>query len=388
LLAVLPVSLVWSLACRPARAQQLPETFLPPPSPPLVEGKAEPVLVVPPGVGDVAPMPPARPVEERPGGWESNPPASLNGGGGRGMLGDLANPSFGHQPIRATYGVIWFPQEPVKSQDTHLENVRQNLFISVPIYQDSCNQWGVSTRLLNETITTGAILSDTGQPFPHELWNVTFGTNYSHHFDNGWIGGGSVNIGSASDKPFHSSREATVGAMAFVRVPQGEHNAWLFSLNFSTNSEVLNYIPIPGIAYFYAPVPWFQATVGLPFASITYRPQDDLTIQLTYAVLTTFHARATYRLAPHLKVFGAFDTNNESFLLVDRPEIRDRFFYFDMRLTGGLQYELSRRAVLELSSGYAFDRQYFQGKSITQSNANQVDVGAGPFLGLQINVNF
>jgi hypothetical protein len=305
-----------------------------------------------------------------------------------GMLGDFANPSFGNQPIRVSYGVTWFPQEPVKNQNTNLEEVRENLLITVPCYQDSCNQWGVSARVLNETFSTSAILPDTGQAFPHELWNVSFGTNYSHLFDNGWMGGGTVHIGSASDKPFDGIREITVGATAFLRVPQGEHNAWLFSLNFSTNSEVLNYIPIPGIAYFYAPVPWFQATIGLPFASITYRPQDDLTIQVSYALLTTFHTRVTYRLAPRLKVFGAFDTENESFLLDDRPDVRDRFYYFDMRLTGGLQYELSRWAFLEFSSGYAFDRHYFQGKSITKSDFDKVDVGPGPFIGLQAHVKF
>jgi hypothetical protein len=332
--------------------------------------------------------PPGRLVEERPAGGEMNPPGPPIGGRGMGMLPDFANPSFGNQLIRVTYGITWFPREVVKDQNTNLQDVRQNFLISAPFYQDSCNQWGVSARVLNETISTGAVLPDTGREFPHELWNVSFGTNYSHLFDNGWIGGGTLHIGSASDRPFDGLRETTFGATAFLRVPQGEHNAWLFSLNFSTNSEVLNYIPIPGIAYFWAPAPWFQATVGFPFASIMYRPMDDLTIQLSYALLTTFHTRVTYRVAPQFKVFGAFDINNESYLLFDRPNIQDRFYYFDMRLTGGLQYELSRRAFLELSGGYAFDRHYFEGHSITQTGFDRVDVGAGPFVGLQVHVNF
>jgi hypothetical protein len=371
--------------CRPVQAQQSPETVLP--SPPPVEEKAAPAL--PPVTGEATPGP-GPVVEERPAGADINPVSPIGGGrgGGMGIFGDLANPTFGNQPIRATYGVLWFPQENVKNQNAHLDDVRQSFLLTVPCYQDSCNQWAFTTHVLNESIETGAIRPDTGREFPHELWNVSFGTNYGHLFDNGWIGGGNIHVGSASDRPFDGLRETTFAASAFLRVPQGEHNAWLFSLSFSTNNEVLNYIPIPGIAYFWAPVPWFQATVGLPFANVVYRPRDDLTIQVSYALLTTFHTRVTYRLAPRFRVFGAFDTNNESFLLVDRPELRDRFFYFDMRVSGGLQYELSRRTFLELSSGYAFDRHYFEGRSITQTGFDRVDVDSGAFIGLQVRMNF
>src|SRR5262249_6539956 len=114
--------------------------------------------------------------------------------------------------------------------------------------------------------------------FPDDLWNVHVGTSYRHLFSNGWVGGGNVTVGSASDKPFHSFDEMVVGASSFLRVPQGEHNAWLFSLNYSTNREFLNGIPLPGAAYFYAPTDWFQATIGLPFASMTIRPLEDLTL--------------------------------------------------------------------------------------------------------------
>jgi hypothetical protein len=179
-----------------------------------------------------------------------------------------------------------------------------------------------------------------------------------------------------------------VSASAFVRVPQGEHNAWLFSLNYSSNSEVLNGIPIPGVAYFYAPSDWFQATVGIPFASATIRPTDDLTLQISYALLTTVHARAIYRVLPPVRVYAGFDTMVESYYRVGRLDDRDRFFYYDKRVAGGLQWFLSRQTSLDLSAGYSFDRFYFEGRRFTARDFNRIDVGAGPFAGLRVDVHF
>jgi hypothetical protein len=298
------------------------------------------------------------------------------------------SPTVGHLPLRTNYGAAWYFGEPVKNQDARLSYLHQDLGLSVPISQDYCNEWSASVNVRAESYFTSAILPDTLQRFPAELWNVRFGTTYRHLFDNGWIAGATVNVGSASDKPFHSIDEMTVGTTAFLRVPQGEHNAWLFTLSLSSNSEVLPYIPIPGVAYLYAPSEWFQATIGFPFASVVYRPQEDLTLQLSYALLTTFHARATYRLAPHVRVFAAFDINNENSFLADRADVQDRFFYYDKELTGGLVLALSGNASLDLSGGYAFDRVYFEGTKSTSRDFNRVEVGDGPFVGLHLKVHF
>ena len=133
---------------------------------------------------------------------------------------------------------------------------------------------------------------------------------------------------------------------------------------------------------------WFQATIGFPMASVVYRPMDDLTLQLSYALLTTVHARAIYRVAPALRVYAAFDMDNESYFPADRLDSRDRLFYYDDRFTGGAQLVLGRHANLDLSGGYVFDRYYFEGRSFRDRNFNRIDVGAGPFAGLQFNVHW
>src|SRR5262249_50746848 len=141
-------------------------------------------------------------------------------------------------------------------------------------------------------------------------------------------------------------------------------------------------IPLPGVAYIWQPSECFRVNIGLPF-QLMYRPIDDLTFDLSYMLLTTIHARATYRLCHPLRVFVGYDWGNESYFLADRLSEKDRFLSYDQRLTAGLQYHVTRNFALELSGGYAFDRFYFQGQHFSDRHHDRVDVGDGGFVSFQ-----
>jgi hypothetical protein len=305
---------------------------------------------------------------------------------GGGPMGMLFGKNLGQMPVFATYKATWFPDEEVRGQNTNLGYHQQDFSLVAPVWQDPCNEWSVNTHLRGEFFHTGAVLPQSGTPFPDELWNVRFGTTYRHLFDNGWIAGFGASVGSASDRPYHSIDEMFFGLNAFVRVPSGESSAWLFTLNYSPTNE-LNF-PIPGVAYVWQASDCFVANIGLPFM-IFYRPMDDLTLDFSYMLIRTVHARATYRLAPPLRVHVAFDWANELYYLADRANVNDRFFYYDKRATAGVQYVLSPHAALDLCGGYVFDRFYFQGAQFSgDSHNDRVDVGNGPFVSLQFQMRW
>jgi hypothetical protein len=372
-----------SPASSPEIADRPPQLITP------IDTGSPPAIARPPADGSVELAAPFLPIDgaNRPGDNNQFVP-QLTGRGGGGPSASFMNPVVGNVPYHLGYRTTIFPDEPVKNQPTNLGYFQERLDVSLPICQDSQNEWTASVGVMAEFFHTSAILPDTGGHFPDELWNIHFGTGYRHLFDNGWIGGVNIHTGSASDQPFSTIHEMIIGGNLFLRVPQGEHNAWLFTLNYSTNSEVLNTFPIPGVAYFYAPTPWFQATVGFPFASVVYRPTDDLTLNLSYALLTTVHAKATYRLGQRSRVYAAFDMNNENYFLAERQDNRDRFFYYDDRFTVGWQWVLRPRCSLDLFGGYVFDRYYFEGRKLNDRNDNRIDVGSGPLAGLQFNVSF
>ena len=147
-------------------------------------------------------------------------------------------------------------------------------------------------RRPKRTYRDRAILPDTGQPLPSELWGVNLGLRYNRQLDDGWITGGGVSIGSASDHPFATIHEMNVGMNAMLRIPQGEHNAWLFTLSYSPMGE-LNF-PVPGVAFSWNPSPQFHANIGLPLM-VMWRPTDDWQFQASYMLLRTVHLKAQYR---------------------------------------------------------------------------------------------
>lgn len=335
-----------------------------------------------PAAGQLTPPPP--PVN--PSGWGSEGDLGARSGAlAGGPFSLFSGADVGHLPYRADYRATWFPDEEVKGQPTNLGFVRQDLTLSCPIWQNCPDEWSVSAHVRSELFHTGAFFPDTGQAFPDELWNIRFGTTYRHLFDNGWNAGGTVSVGSASDKPFHSINEMTAGVNGFLRIPQGEHNAWLFTLSYSSNSELP--IPIPGVAFMWQPSDQLRMNIGLPF-QVVYRPLDDLTFDFSYMLLTSVHARATYRVCPHVRLYAGYDWNNESYLPADRPNEEDRLFYYDQHLTAGLQFLVTRCATLDFSGGYTFDRFYFEGRSFSDRNQNRIDVGDGPFLSADFRVRW
>jgi hypothetical protein len=284
--------------------------------------------------------------------------------------------------VRAAYSALWIPDQPVPGQHSNLGVLREDLTLGSPLWQGPSDEWTLNGTLRSELFHTGGtILPTTGQPFPDELWDVRLGTSYRHLFDNGWIAGGTVTVGSASDKPFHSIDEMTVGVNAFLRVPQGEHNAWLFSLSYSPTAQLP--FPIPTAAFVYQPSEYFRANIGLPF-QLMYRPIDDLTLDFSYMLLTNIHAQATYRLAAPLRLHAGFDWTNESYFLAERTDPQDRFFSYEKRLLVGVQYNLCRNASLDLTGGYVFDRFYFEGHQLSDSDQNRVDVGDSAFVSLRL----
>jgi hypothetical protein len=298
---------------------------------------------------------------------------------------NFSGPFTGQPPVLATYRVLWIPDQPVRGQATDLSLVRQDFTFTAPTWHDATNELTWSARLRSEILHEDAVFPVSGVRLPPDLWNVGLGGAYRHRFDNDWVAGAGVQVGSASDKPFHGWDEMNVGVSAFLRLPQGDRNAWVFTLAYSPTAQLP--IPIPGVAYVWVPSDQLRMNIGVPF-QVTYRPADDLTLSLSYMLLTTVHARMTYRWWGPLRLYVGYDWENEAYLPADRPDRRDRLVSYDMRLSGGLQAGPGGHWLLDLSGGYVFDRFYAYGNSSALNSPDRIDVGAGPFLALSCGLRW
>jgi hypothetical protein len=279
----------------------------------------------------------------------------------------------------------WFPSQPVRGRPTNLGFHRHELNLGCPLWMEGPDAVIATAGVTGSFFQTQAVLPDTGRPFPQELWNIRFGVLYSHQFDNGWSAGGRVSIGSASDRPFSRWDVLTPSVQAFLRVPSGERNAWMFTLMYSPTSQLP--FPLPGLAYTYEPSDRFTANIGLPFV-VVWRPTDQLTLEAFYLVLYTVRTRATWAFTPKLQSYVGFDWNNEAYLLADRQQEEDRFLAYDKRVTLGVQVDLHKHVTLDCSGGYSFDRFYFEGRGFNIGHRDRVDVGNGPFGSVQLRARW
>ena len=376
-----------------APSSPLPNQQLPSDTPPYGFAAPPPGSIPPPT--PVTP-PPATVLPEQPPVTATPSPDLLEKSNGEGEFGDtgfgfgerggMGGLGGGMHPVDSLrYSAIWFPSVPVQGQPTNFQMVGQDLSFTHPLWVDPLNALSFTGGVRSRLIDTDAVLPDSGQPIPSELWDVNLGLRYARQLDDGWIAGGVVSLGSASDHPFAGIHEMYVGMNAMLRIPQGEHNAWLFSLMYSPTSE-LNF-PVPGVAFSWNPSPEFHANIGLPL-QVVWRPTEDWQFQASYMLITNVHLKAQYRITKHFRAFAAYDWSNQAYALLERPEDNDRFFMYDQRMSLGLQASLSRHWTASLAGGYVFDRYMFEGKSFATNDSGIVNLGAGPFVSLNLGARF
>jgi len=57
-------------------------------------------------------------------------------------------------------------------------------------------------------------------------------------------------------------------------------------------------------------------------------------------------------------------------------------------LIGGWRWEFRANAALDLNAGYAFDRFYGEGQNVFSNLVDEVNVGAGAFVGAKLLLKF
>ena len=298
--------------------------------------------------------------------------------------GGMGGPGMGDPGYRA----VWYPSTSISNSQAPSDFglVRQNISAAYPIWRRDGDTVLLSASVRNTLFFTDAILPDTSQPFPEQLWNINTGLMHIHKFDNGWSSGIRGTFGSASDKPFININVMNVSFFGFLQAQaKNERDAWVFSLFYSPVGNVE--FPLPGIAYLWKPSDNFHASIGLPF-SVKWKPLDELTLSFSYIPVTNINARASYQLGNGLEVYGGFEWLNEAYFLADRVVLLDRFLGFEMQLVSGLRWELATNAVLDINAGYAFNRYYGTGQSQFSDLQDQVNISPGAFLGAGLLLKF
>lgn len=304
--------------------------------------------------------------------------------GGPGSL--FQENSRGNDDYSPRYRIWWFPERDVKGQNAQLSSLRQELDVPIPILLEKTDLFGATFRVRNRHAFTDAVLPDTGNPYPKNLWDISFGLGYLHRFENGWSAGLLPRIGSASDQPFHSGRELNFSAVGFVRAPAyREGDFWNFSVFYFPNSQIR--FPIPGIAYEYNPDPSLKLSLGIPL-SVRWRFAEQWQFDFGYRPVTQITTRLTWEPQPGLRAYAGFEWDTEGYYLAGRLDRQDSFFLQEKRLPIGTRFNILPQLTLDLSGGYAFDRHDGVGHNSLDYRYDRVNIRPGGYISAWLLLNF
>jgi hypothetical protein len=292
-------------------------------------------------------------------------------------------PPFG-SAAPVSIGGFWAPAVDVDGQDDQLGVNAQFARVAVPIGVpvDGRPLWLAIAKFGRLELATDAVLPDSGQPVPNQLWLVETGFMHVRPLTSGGSIGGTFLFGSASDRPYAAGRDLTLMTVGFYNRPATRaKDEWSLSVFYSPTSQ-LPY-PLPGIAYVWRPSDRLEAKIGMPPA-VEWRPTDDWTLTANYFPLVNFNATARRRLADTLSLIAFYRSDTEIYFLADRRQDDQRFFVFDQRAAVGLERTLGRGFALEATASYIFDRTLFQGTNFTSGRTDVVTFDDGLGLSLQL----
>jgi hypothetical protein len=283
-----------------------------------------------------------------------------------------------------TIGGFWAPAVDVVGQPAPLAMNAQFARLGIPLVAPVEGQplWIGIAKFGRLELATDAILPDSGQAVPDQLWLVETGFMHVRPLADESTLGGTFLFGSASDRPYAAARDLTLMAIGFYNRPAANgRDDWNFSVFYSPTSQ-LPY-PLPGIAYVWRPDETLDAKIGLP-ASIDYRPTDDWTFTAAYFPLVNFNATARRRLSDGLSLVASYRTDTQIFFLADRIVDAERFYVFDQRALVGVEQAIAHGFTLELMASYLFDRKLFQGTSFTGGRTDLIAFDPGLGLSAQL----
>ncbi len=258
---------------------------------------------------------------------------------------------------------------------------QQNANISLPLYRDEKDSWTFSSGFQSLDISPD-------QSSTPNLYNIQFGGTYAHQLEGGKSLSVNGSFGSASDRPFADSTVNTLSGTILYSFPNGPASSWLLLLNYSNNRPILNNIPLPGIAYTYAPSKTFRGTFGAPFASIYWQFADKWSVTSFTVAPWIIKTSVAYAVVFPMQIFAGVDFSQETFLQYGRSNLKDRIYYDEKKVFVGCKSPLSRTLFAELETGYALNRSMFSAQTYTLSPVNPTDLGSSFYGKLAITAAF
>jgi hypothetical protein len=227
-----------------------------------------------------------------------------------------------------------------------------------PVYRTETETVAVSSNVSNLHLGSAQPLSNSGELVPSDLWKIETGAQYAKNLEGDRTIGGRITVGSSSDTPFSNFNVTTIGASAEYSFPTSDRSRWLLMVMFSNNSPIVNYVPLPGFAYSYNSET-YSLIVGFPVTAVRWSPVRK--VNASFSLLGPNLVSELNYGNPFggIQEFIGFSWGAQSFLQQNRSDNQEHFYYAEKRAYGGLRLPVYGPVNVDLTAGYAFDREVF-----------------------------
>ena len=214
--------------------------------------------------------------------------------------------------------------------------------------------------------------------------SVAAGLELGKYYD--WTAGLTAGIGYAGNSPFGEGDAWYAKATLVVGRKLDKKTDLAFVVDYDGNRTIFPDIPLPGIAYRHEFDPTLSYTIGIPLTSITWKPDDKISFDLTWTIVDRFDARLEYKLSPAWSVIGLLEQRQEGFA-VDGIDDHDRLLFQQRRAEAGVRWKPWEHSSLLLAGGYAFGTEFSVGYD--QGDSTEVaDISDEPYVRLSFERRF
>ncbi len=272
---------------------------------------------------------------------------------------------------------MWMPKQRLDSGPDKTDVIYRHFFLSQQILKAEKVTMGLSARYqkldLNKEV---GILRD--------YYNIQFGGSFTYTLEDQRFWSLSYSHGSASDEPFERARD-TVDSANFI---DKYNERWFFVANYSNNRAFLNGVPLPGFFYVKEMTRERMLILGFPFLLWKNPLSERFSFTFFGLLPWSYRAKVSYEMSPFLKPYIGYEQMPQSYFRSDRSDRLDRFFWVERRVGLGLEGGVTRQLKFDLSTGLAFDRQFFEARNFADKKNLLYNLENGLYTSLTIKASF
>ncbi len=260
--------------------------------------------------------------------------------------------------------------------------------VRTQVWDDESNELVFSGSWEDAEFTSDAVFPSLGE-FPSHLHELRLGALYRHVTPERQVYGTYVAVGTADEHPYSSSEGTGLTATVFWRRPF-TRDALLFTLTYIDDAAILGGIPLPGLTYEWHPTVSTTVLIGVPFSSLSWKPDQRTTLDASLSVFGT--ARLSAGTAPWesyswLRLQVGVEYGAEAAKWPERLPEDERVYTRAGKVFAGVAARLGAYNTGSLNAGWLFARKVGVGDSLFDLD-DYVRPQPGPFVAANLSLGF